>query len=513
MSVSGASTIGTRRRSSPAACGALVAGARRALPAALAVSMMWAALGCSGLVRRVSDSRAPEAPGSVWTPPEGALAPAQPPREPVSIPPDLLASKEAWTLETIVDLALRNNPETRSTWAAARAAAAHVGSEWGAYLPQLTGTAGYSKSKSSFSQQFTVQRTYFAPGLTLHWVLFNFGERRGNVEESRQALYAANWSHNAMIQNVVLEVERTYYQYLYAKANRDAAQAAVEEAQTNLDAARERLDSGLATVADTLQARANYAQSKLALQTVEGQIQTIRGSLATAMGLPPTVKYDVGLLPSNLPVEEVSQTVEELIKEAETYRPDLAASRAQFEGARAHLKSVDAGAWPEISFDGNVSRWFFNSWNDYSNNYSLGVFLTVPLFTGFSHSFDVAEAQSNAEAARQRYETSKSTVELDVWTSYYNLKTASERLVTAREFLDSATESHAVSVERYKSGVGTILELLTAQTTLEQARAQDVQARTDWFLAVAQLAHATGRLGTSKPVPTTRAQPETQDEP
>jgi outer membrane protein len=485
---------------------------RAALFVALVVLLASSTVGCSRLARRISDPKAPEEPASVWTPPERALAPAETPREPVSIPPEFLESKEAWTLEDIVDLALRNNPATRSTWAAARASAAHVGSEWGAYLPQVNGAASYSKAKSSFSQDFAVERRYFAPGLTLHFVLFDFGKRGGDVEESRQALYAANWTHNAMVQDVVLEVERTYYQYLYAKAVRDAARAAVEEAKTNLDAAQERRSSGLATVADVLQARSNYAQRKLALQTVEGQIQTIRGSLATAMGLPPTVEYDVGLLPSNLPVDEVSQTVEELIQEAETYRPDLAAARAEAQGALAHVQSVKAEARPTISFDGSLSRWYYDSWDNYSDNYMLGVFLSVPLFTGLSNSFDVVEAQSKADQARQRYEISKSSVELDVWTSYYDLKTASERLATAREFLDSATESHTVAVERYKSGVGTILELLSAQTTLEEARAQDVQSRTDWFLAVAKLAHATGRLGTTTPVPATRAQPEKQDE-
>jgi outer membrane protein len=488
-----------------------LAPARSALLFALAGCLAWSAAGCSGLARRVSDPRAPEGPATVWTPPEEALAPAEEPRAAVSIPPEFLASKDAWTLEDIVNLALRNNPATRSTWAAARASAAHMASDWGAYLPSVTGAVSYSKTKSSFSQDFVVERKYAAPGLALHFVLFDFGKRGGDLEESRQALYAANWTHNAMIQDVVLEVERTYYQYLYAKALRDAASAAVEEAQTNLDAAQERQDSGLATVADVLQARSILAQRKLALQTVEGQIQTIRGSLATAMGLPPTVDYDVGLLPSNLPGAEVSQTVEELIAQAETYRPDLAAARSQAQAALAHVQSVKAEAWPEISIDGSVSRWYFDSWDNRADNYMLGVFLSLPIFTGFSHSFDVVEAQADADLAHERYETSKSSVELDVWTSYYDLKTASERLATAREFLDSATESHTVAVERYKSGVGTILELLSAQTTLEQARAQDVQSRTDWFLALAQLAHATGRLGTSTPVPATRAQPETQD--
>jgi len=462
--------------------------------------------GCSSLVAHETASRTPDDPATPWAPPESALPPPEEPTAPVTIPKELLESAQSWTLEDIVDLALRNNPQTQSTWAAARAAAAHLGSDQGAYYPQLTGTAGYWKIESSISRDFIVQRKYFAPSLSLQFVLFDFGKRAGDVGESRQLLYAANWEHNATIQDVVLEVEQAYYRYLSAKAARDAVQAAVDEASTSLDAAQELEDAGLATVADVLQARSNLAQQQLALQTIEGQIQTLRGSLATAMGISPTVAYDVGMLPSDLPVSEVSESIEDLIHEAETYRPDLATARAEAEAARKHEQSVRAEGWPEVSLQGNVSRWFYDSVNQYSDNYSLWVSLSVPLFTGFSHSYDVEEARANAELARSRYEVSKSSVELDVWTSYYDVKTASERIASAKDFLDSATESHAVSLEQYKAGVGTILDLLSAQRTLEQARAQDVLARTEWFLAVANLAHATGRLGTSKPVPTVRTE-------
>jgi outer membrane protein len=459
--------------------------------------------GCTALQRRAVASRTPADPASPWLPAASALPPAEASQTPATIPPELLARAKELTLENIVDLALRNNPETRATWAAARAAAAKLGSEQGAYFPQIDAAANYSKSRNSFSQQFSVTQKTYTPSLTLNYILFDFGKRSGDVEEARQALYQANWSHNAMIQDVVLQVERTYYQYLQAKAVRDANAQALKEAEANLQAAEDRHQAGLGTVADVLQARSNYAQQKLALQAVAGQIQTIRGSLATAMGLSPTIDYDIGLLPGNLPAAEVSEIVDDLIQQAQTYRPDLAAARAAVLAARAHVKSVKAEGYPELTIQGSVSRRYYDNPHDYSNNYLEGIFLSLPLFSGFSHPYDVVQAEAEADLAQRRYEMLRSTVELDVWTNYYDLKTAAERLTTAREFLDFASESHDVALERYKAGVGTILDLLAAQTTLEEARAQDVQARTDWFLALAQLAHATGRLGSAKPLPTT----------
>jgi outer membrane protein TolC len=462
---------------------------------------------CTWIARHDVASHAPRDPGTPWTPPASVLraAAADTLKKAPALPRELAETKDNWSLEDIIDLTLRTNPTTRASWAAARAAAANMGSKRGAYFPQIEGGANYQKTKNSFSRQLSSEQTTYAPSLALHFILFDFGKRRADVEEARQALYRANWTHNATIQRVVLDVERAYYTYLYAKSAREAQSAAVNEAEANLDAAEERHKAGLATVADVLQARSNYSQKKLALQTVEGQIQTIRGSLATAMGLPPNIPYDIGVLPEALPVNDVSQAVDELIREAETQRPDLAAARADALSAKAHARSVKAEGRPTISLDGNVSRRYYDSRDNYSNNYLQGIFLSWPLFTGFSHSYDVVEAQSNAELAQQQYEVLKGQVDLDVWTSYYDLKTAGERLTTSREFLASATESHDVALGRYKAGVGSILELLSAQTVLEDARAQDLQARADWLLAIAELAYATGRLDVSPSPDSTRS--------
>jgi outer membrane protein TolC len=85
-------------------------------------------------------------------------------------------------------------------------------------------------------------------------------------------------------------------------------------------------------------------------------------------------------------------------------------------------------------------------------------------------------------------------VDLQVWNSYYGLSTAVQRVRTSRDFLSTAQQSADVASNRYRSGVGSILDVLTAEAALETARAQEIQARTDWFIAVAQLAHDTGTL-------------------
>jgi len=104
------------------------------------------------------------------------------------------------------------------------------------------------------------------------------------------------------------------------------------------------------------------------------------------------------------------------------------------------------------------------------------------------------KAQEQREEARARLDSLQQEITYQVWSSYYNLQTAAQKVATSKDLIDSARQSYEVISARYKAGVGSILDLLTATSDLESARAQEAQARTDWFLSMAQLAHDTGTL-------------------
>jgi outer membrane protein len=440
-------------------------------------------------------SPAPERP---WTPPRSAFASSGPTSTAPApaIPEELRASADSLTLTMIVDVALRNSSQTRAAWAAARAATAAYGSRRGEYLPEIGAGGFYTRQQvgKQGGEGTTLQRTY-GPTADLTYLLFNFGGRKAGVDETRQALYAANWQHNAAIQGVILQVEQAYYDSYTAKTLLISQESTVKEAQANLDAARTRHDAGLGTIADVLQARTALSQAQLNLETTQGAIAVTRGTLATAMGLPANVDFDIDLPHEDPPVTQTSEAVEDLLAIAQERRPDLAAARAQAAQSRAHLRKVKAEGYPAITASGTIGRTYDDNPEIFDDVYGASIRLRVPIFTGFSHLYDVRQARAEADLAQARLQSAEQTVVLQVWTSYYDLKTAEQRLSTSDDLLRSAAESQEVALGRYKAGVGSFLDLLSAQAALDRARAQRVQARGDWFIAVARLAHDTGTLG------------------
>jgi len=432
-------------------------------------------------------------PSIPWKVPSGAIKsePIVTPAVAAAVPPDLQERIRQLSLVDVVDLALRNNPATRASWAQARAAASLFGSARGAYYPTVDAFADVSRVQSPATLQRSAgKRTEYGPSIDLNYLLFDFGGRSGSVESARQSLFAANLAHNATLQNTVLQAEVAYFTYMATSALLSAERSAVAQARTSLTAAERRNTVGLATIADVLQARTVLSQEQLNLETIQGSLQAARGSLASALGLPANLPFELEPLPTEIPVGKISLSVDSVINEALRNRPDLAGARAQAAAAGAQVRVARAAALPSVVVGGNSNPPTFAG-----PSYSMSVGLAIPIFNGFSRQYNIAAARAQADAAVAFADQTRQQVITQVFVSYYALQTAEQRVATSDELLASAEQSVQVAAGRYREGVGSIIDLLTAQTALANARAQQVQSRWQWYTALAQLARDAGVLG------------------
>ncbi len=433
-------------------------------------------------------------PATPWIPPANAVPPPVP-QTATTLPANFTPGTPV-ALADIVDVALTNNPATRVAWLQAKASEAFVGVRRAQYWPEVDLNVNGTASRVVTQGGRTITNTTsYGPSATLNYLLFDFGGRSASVEEARQLLISSDFLHNQAIQDVILLIEQAYYGYLNNRALLEAQDLTIKERQTELEATQARHNAGVATIADVLQAKTALSQAQLTRESFEGAVRIAEGQVASAMGLPTTARFELGNLPSEIPAAQVQQTVETLIAQAMQQRPQLAALRAQAEAARQRVTEVRSSYLPTIGVTGSIAQtWYTNGSS--TQPYSIGVGLRWPVFTGFRNRYDVRQAQAEEQIVREDVRGLELQVDLQVWTSYYGLRTAEQRLGTARDLLASAQQSADVATSRYRAGVGSILDVLTAESALGLARAQEVQARADWFLSVAQLAHDTGTLQT-----------------
>ncbi|HTK57169.1 MAG TPA: TolC family protein [Gemmatimonadales bacterium] len=431
--------------------------------------------------------------GEIWAPErvDRDLPPSTPPEMPSA---DVLARRNALTLTDVIDIALHNNPTTRISWSNARAAAARLGAARGDYLPTAQVDLRANKLQTAGTQgTSSVQQTTYGPSASFTWLLLDLN-RGPSISAARNALLAADWTHNAAVQDVVLQTGQAYYTYAAFRALLVAQQATKAEADTNLAAAEERRRVGLATIAEVLQARTAAAQALLDLQRTEGDVAATRGALAVATGLPANADFDVDSLAGTGPIGAIVDSVDALIALARANRPDLAAAAATWRQSQADARAAYGKRLPSLTAQGNAGRTYLSGTSAPRESYSVGVGLSIPLFNGFTWEYEAEAARELARAQAARADQLGQRAVLEVFTDYYALRTATQSVRTTEELYASAEESAQAALGRYRAGVGSLLELLTAESARGNARALKIQARLSWNTALLQLAHDVGVL-------------------
>jgi outer membrane protein TolC len=407
------------------------------------------------------------------------------------------------TLPTAVSVALCRNPATRVAWAAAHQQAAALGSAQSALLPDISATGAeqraYGEHVDASGLIVSTPQSTRDAALNLSWTLYDFGARDGRITSARHLLDAAAASANRVTQQTVLAVVQAYFGVVAADASLIAAHTTEATASRSLEVARGLRGGGVATLGDVLQAETAYDQAVLARVQADYGAQSAHGTLAVSIGLPAdqALKLDAEPVPAEVPA--LNARMSDLMAEATRQRPDLAAAQSQLDSAAADVRVARAAGWPSISV--GAGRDFVNTTGLPHQNYSLiGVNVTVPIFTGFSVGYGVRQAEAVVETREANVEQVRLTVSQDVWNAYYALTSANDQLGQTATLTKTAADNEQVAVGRYQSGVGTIIDLLTAQTAAANARQLRINAELNWQVARAQLALALGRLTGTEPL-------------
>ncbi len=414
------------------------------------------------------------------------------------------ASAQPYDLTALIDVALRNNPRTRRAWESARAAAASYGASRSPYYPQaaVRSDSGYARIPFELPGSFGAVKQWQTDNqVGLTYTLLDFGRRASAAEQARQELIAANFSFNRTIQDVVFGVEQTFYAF-------DAVEAAVEAARENLalaksdfDSVKQRVDLGLATRPELLLAQERLAQSRFDLANAEQLLRDAQANLAVALGIPADTTFKVQPLDNESVPKSLSEDVETLIAQARSSRPDLAARMAQVRASDAAVEQARAQWYPTV---GGAGIYGENIWN-YSfvmppsiqiatPQYSAMLTIKWDLFTGFRRLNDVRKAEADRESAGAELKTLEIDAIAEVWRAYFEFQSSLSKYEYAQSLIAASEESYSANSESYRQGLSTIVELLTAQRDLANARYTLIQSKSELLTAYAAIAYTIGRV-------------------
>jgi len=409
---------------------------------------------------------------------------------------EFLEEVDPISLAEALDIALINNPGTKQTWAAARVSAAEYGRSLSDDFVLADVSAQYQRMRTTFfvlGQREVLHQTIAGASLNLSYLVLDFGQVRYTSYAALESLFNADWTHNREIQNVIQMVMNDYYDYLYQKELLKARRSDVDNAQVTLDATLAALRTGMADVSDQVQATTTLKQNQLTVVQQKQNLHNAYTRFINNLGIPPNLKIAFTDYPETIETFDV-ESLDELILVAMQSRPDLIAAEAKVKSQENLLTASERLYLPTVSTDFSIGRNYFGQGFNDGYNFDFIASLSFPLFQGFFIKNTVKEAKADLKFAQAELDETRLNVLQDVTNYREDVILAREALVYAREFLDSAKIEFEVLLEKYKVGTTTIVDLISAQTAVADARAQLAQSERNWFSSLVNLAFGTGAL-------------------
>jgi outer membrane protein len=431
-----------------------------------------------------------------------------------------------YTLAELIDVAEHHNPGTRAVWERAKQKARELGVAKSAYYPQLEGLAVFGDERliNPFPKPLAprgyvmVELPVVKPEVTLQYLIFDFGKREATVDSAKQEQLAAGADAIQVNQALAFRVASAYYQLMTAQERLQAAQDTLRTAQTTQDAAENRLNNGLATLPDVLNARAETAQDAFDEESADGDEKIARVALTEAVGADPSPNIAIdGQRSAPLP-ERLTMSIDALVDRAMANRPELMAQALRIRSAEAHIRAAKAEYKPQIVLSGSAAQTSVWPSSDYGQlgsasepTWSVELGVRWRIFDGGVRKNELRIAESKRREEEDDLTEKRDETTREVWTAYIAFRTALRKHDAAVALLESANASYSASLEAYKYGVKNLVDVVTAEKQLAQARLSSVSARSELFLQAVNLEFATGNLLRSQPPATKLQLPDTHE--
>ena len=365
------------------------------------------------------------------------------------------------------------------------------------YYPTLAAGPSISRTRESNNQPNTVRNltTYqyntFSLSGEAQWQPDFWGQVRRTVEQARAGAQASA----AQLANVELsvraELATDYFQMRGLDAQKELLDNTVASYQEYLQLTQIRFKGGVATEVDVAEAQTQLEQTRaqdvdvgVARAQYEHAIATLIGVSASTFSLPPMPQgHEIPQIPVGMP----SQLLER--------RPDIAAAERQVGAANAQIGIAIAAYYPNISLtgtggmlSGSPGTWIQGP----SEMWSLGASAVELLFdAGRRHAF-TQQARDAYEQQVANYRQSVLNAFQEVEDNLAALRILDQESGVQAAAVAAAQRSLTISTSRYKGGVTTYLEVLTAQTSQLSNERTEADITTRQYVASVQLILALG---------------------
>lgn len=402
-------------------------------------------------------------------------------------------------LNALVDEALAGSPSLAQASARVREALGAAQQAGAALKPAVNANISLSETRQSYYNGVPLEAVpkgwneAASTTLDLSYELDFFGKNRAALAAARGDVAAAMADQAQARLTLTSAVVNAYAELAGAIDELDLARSTVDVRQQTAALVGRRQQAGLETDAALYQATSTLETAKASAEVAEEDVLLKRYQLAALLGAGPERGLDIGRptlgaravvgLPDNVPAELMAR------------RPDLTAARLRAEAEAKRVDVAKAGFYPNVNLVGSIGKkvlglGYFDEPDARAG--SLGPVISLPIFQGGRIKGQFRSARASYDGAVSSYNDTLLEALRQVASAMASKQSFVEqyrRTVLARE---AAEHSYEMVELRYRGGLSSYLDVLTAENTLINTRVSESRYQTRAITLDVSLAKALG---------------------
>ncbi len=423
-------------------------------------------------------------------------------------PAQHLFAQKVLTVEEAIATVLKNNYDIELLRNDSASYALDKSYAKAAFMPRINSTTGFVLNNNDQLQKFTdgtkrerngIRSNNLAGSVQLNWTLFNGHKMVTTREKLNEFVKLGDLAiKNQMIASVS-SLLVTYYNIVHQKQQLKAVEEQMSINEERVKLSEKKLSVGLGAKPELLQAKVDLNAQKSARLKQQTLIAQLKEQLNLIMNIPSAVGYEV----SDSIVINNRLLLQDLISSLESTSPSLLLTKKNIDISQLVLKERKADRYPIVSFNSNYNYSKtdnqavvnpFTPLYSRNNGFNYGLGVTIPILNGLNTKRLIQQSQLDIAFLKLSYQSQQATLNTNITKAFKEYTMQQQALLLEEDNILLAKENVFISLERYRLGVSTYLELRETQKSLEDAYTRLLAARYNTKLAEIELLRLNGNL-------------------
>lgn len=367
-----------------------------------------------------------------------------------------------------------------------------------AYYPSVTANAGWTRARSSgavVSPEIDASTSsYFGLGIDMNWEIDLFGKITARTWQEKASFKASRAQYAAMTVSITSKIASAYMRLRTLQGEKAVLQEHISSQKRVVEITEARFEAGISSMLDVAQAKTTYLSTEASITTLNTDIATAINTIGVLTGMFPEQIHAMLDTPRELPdfhqIVAVGVPMELLRR-----RPDVVEAEYALAADAAALGIAKKDFLPTLSIAGSIGTQAHDAgdlFSDRSFTYSIAPTLSWTVFDGMARKAAVVSAREQMQVGIDNYNLTLLTAVQEVDNAMSQYVNSLHYIDLIEQVVEQAQKSFELSIDLYKKGLSSFINVSDAQIARLQYADELVSARGAALSALINLYQALG---------------------